>query len=158
MDEVFIVTTGTYSDFCMVAAFTTEEEAEALAKTIQDGGDVVRMELDRDTNDWWQVCVIMHRDGRVMRADSPFKDQHGPVRQSARLQSRFDEEAQETRAHLFHTSPGTDVQGAIKAANEIRTQLATLHIWDRDMSHYMDIIEANQKLVTWMQGQPRERK
>lgn len=158
MDEVFIVTTGTYSDFCMVAAFTTKEQAEALAKSIQDGGDVVRMELDRDTTDWWQVSIIMHRDGRVIQADSPFKSPHGPRTQSARLQPHFDEEAQETRAHLFYTSPGADVQAAIKAANEIRTQLATLHIWDRDMSHYMDIIETNQKLVTWMQGQPRERK
>ena len=46
MEKVYIVTDGDYSDYRIVAVFSTEEKAKEYIQTTGEGDDYVEVEVD----------------------------------------------------------------------------------------------------------------
>ena len=75
MKKIYAVARGSYSDYSVVALFTTEEKAKAFMTAVPDGdyNELETYELDPDVSDriargyrLWHV--LMRRDGTVEKA------------------------------------------------------------------------------------------
>lgn len=112
MTSVFLLTTGSYSDYKVVGVFSTLEKAEAAKLLWSYANDIDEMDLDEEYDcppgmvGWW---VRMHRDGDVNVAErsDPWEDDN--IRE---LPGRW----------CIYYVWATDRAHAIKIANERRTQ------------------------------------
>jgi hypothetical protein len=136
MDKVYVVTEGDYSDYHIVAVFTTEEVAEEYAKkrNEKNGYESARVE-DYEVNEssatmphWF---VRMFRDGTVERVQSEGDDLPTPadswVQQMNMPVKDMVMETPERVAVLAVRCCANDEQHAVKIANEIRVQRIALN-------------------------------
>ena len=139
MANVYLVTTGSYSDYSVLAAFSTREAAEAFEKVVHTSeSGIEEFPLDAPPSEWYGYNVQMCRDGRVRHA-YPF----GPTawsREASEIKERFllENEMQpdgsvarvKTREEwLDHTVYTRDEEQAIKATNELRSRLIAENRW-----------------------------
>ncbi len=145
--SIFLVTSGSYSDFTILAAFSTRQKAEELVHAFQDQTDIIEMKLDPDTADWWTTSVTMSRDGTVLTCQGPYKQQGGPFLFSPRFDFHIQDGAFLT--YLSYDSPSLDPAAAVKAANETRTRLVQLDIWPAQIADNQALLQANMALARW---------
>ena len=123
MTSIWAIESGAYSDYHIVGVFSTRENAELMAKTIGGDKDIVEWELDPSIDQLRQgLCcyyILMFNDGEVqhcyisMPASEPLPK---PQIYTRRLRGQDE-------LMMWVYVWAKDEQGAIKAANEIRTQL-----------------------------------
>ena len=145
--SIFLVTSGAYSDFTILAAFSTPEKAQELAHVIEADADVREIELDPDTVSWWITTITMARDGTLLTSQGPYKQQNGPSIFSPRFDFHIKDGAFIT--FLSYESPTTDPTAALKGANEIRTRLIELNIWPLKIPDNQALLKANMSLGQW---------
>lgn len=126
MSKVFLVSQGDYSDYHIVAAFSTHEKAErhmALmpANDWYSKARLEEMELDTtpDVPVGHKVFeIVMDEDGAVVS-----KSQHEPESLGFHFRDK--------RYGCFRVT-ATDLRHAVKIANEKRTQLLAFNQWGKN--------------------------
>ncbi len=117
MAEVFLVTAGDYSDYAVLAAFSSREQAEAYAAkrgaSSYDGPQVEEFPLDCPEQAWHQTRVDMDRDGVVHNVETTL---------CLQLIDAPGEPYIDHRGLLGVHVRGEDKTRAIKIANEVRGQ------------------------------------
>ena len=120
--NVYIVTSGVYSDYHIVAVFSTQEAAQTYADN--SGGRHARaQEWPLDPSSHWghQTSLTMTRDGEARNCHANW---------AARPQTRHRLSQHHAGAWLLCvTVPTGDKTTAIKVANEIRTGLIAADQW-----------------------------
>ena len=129
--NVYLVTSGEYSDYCVDAAFSTKELAEEFVALPDNGGSYVEeFELDPDVvtrarNGYKLYFVRMERNGDAHtvwpRGVYDFKE----VAKGAKLRQCLNQPA---RMEYFCWAKGEE--DAIKIANEKRAQLISDGVWE----------------------------
>ena len=147
MDNVYLVTQGEYSDYHVVAAFSTHEKAAKVAAAIN--GEVEEEPLDPDLAPRIVTKVVMRRNGEVICAgtymkDDPFSPQYPQIEPEYAKYPRSLAASPWTKTmHLAmdkNNIPGIliyvvntdDKQRAIKRTNEVRTQLIAQFLFPED--------------------------
>ena len=120
MKRIYLVTDGDYSDYSVLAVFSTEEKAEEFLKATGDtdlgtSARVEEMPLDSDEAKHWKRQVRMTRDGEALYVGSMFVSEQSEST-GAELEYQQVEYGQ-----VAVNAKGKE--GAVKAANEIRAQL-----------------------------------
>lgn len=131
--RIFLVTEGDYSDYHVVAAFSTREKAEKFAKKFVNPPEIEEYELDpvpervyKDNMDLWYVQ--MAKDGKVWRS---FKTQpYGEVDDS-HFPDSIEVRGDPDIFFCFNVW-ARDEDHAIKIANEKRTQYLANQMWKND--------------------------
>jgi hypothetical protein len=142
MDQtVYIVTAGEYSDYRIVAAFTTRERAEAyLGEYNCPTGRIQEYELDRawrgPPRDWayWTVCLgrsgepAPHRPGGewvYCQGREDYVDPDDEVSSEPHILRRPLDKPPGIEVHCW----ARDREHAIKIANDIRSRLVATDRW-----------------------------
>lgn len=136
--KIYVVTTGSYSDYSINSMFSTRELAEQYTKGIYEANDVEEYELDefkeqmRDGFCWW--LVIMLKDGSVYRSEPSGWEKPSYVKDGESIHVGFID-----YSFLgFHMVTGVVLEvycksdtkeRAIKITNEIRTRLIAMNEW-----------------------------
>jgi hypothetical protein len=139
MDKVYVVTSGSYSDYGIERIFSTQELAEKYIR--RRYGMCRDAEIEEHSLDHPDGCtrwkITMNRDGsldgesRHGGAESWGSSQYGTEHCLARSWSKTTHEPGEI-VLIVSTSSARDQQHAIKIANEIRTQLIAENKWEGD--------------------------
>lgn len=137
MQTIYVVNAGCYSNYRVVALFSTKEKATAFMAAIPDDyNDIEEFALDSDVADlvtrgYSQWTVLMLRDGtteRVRRHDSI--STYG-INQRPRVWRRSQINGTARAADCLDASVmATDETHAAKIANEYRMQMIATGQWD----------------------------
>ena len=128
MTQVFVVTTGTYSDYRIKGIFTTQELADAYAAKITDYAYVEFWDLDEDNLTHAYTEVQMYRDGDVLRTDTTYREYEMDIGRPY-----FTESFPESNYSVLINMVETDsVERAVKVTNELRTRLLAEELWPGD--------------------------
>ncbi len=127
MKNVYLVSTGNYSDYHIVAAFSKEEKAKKFIEIIDkrkkyesDEYDIEILELDKIGNltargyRWFKVTML--KDGTVKRVINEGFD-------SGEIYSLWD-------GNLHYTVLAKSEKNAVKIVNEKRIMLIALNRWE----------------------------
>ena len=127
-NNVYLVTAGDYSDYHVVAAFSSMELAEAFRARLPRPHDAWIQSYPLDAGHRWGhlVTVLMARDGRVLNTYRTW----GEVGQSNYRLLEF-YKGQERRV-LCVDAQTEDEESAVKTCNETRAQLIAANIWPAD--------------------------
>lgn len=137
MAKVFVVTEGCYSDYSIVAAFSTEAAADKFAALHPDYFMVEEFELDK--SEYVDLtrpnfAVRMEKNGDVVEisvtdpTDEPDRPDNPCFRQSCARGGRFYAEPH-GQYFLFVVVRAKDKQHAIKIVNERRARYIAENIW-----------------------------
>jgi len=140
MKTIYAVNSGCYSDYHVVALFSSKEKAQAFMTAVPDDdyNEIEEFQLDPPTADlirrgYWQWHIRMLRDGTVehaMKADTACSSYtptpyHAIWRRSQTMHPPY------TRPDcLQSTVMAKNEKHAIKIANEHRVQLIATGQWD----------------------------
>lgn len=127
MDKVYLVTTGDYSSYGVVAVYSTQEKAQKLVDLMKDG-DIEEYDLDMETGEYTRWMISMSKDGSICWKTSKDTVFH-PESPSYHLNSVPNSKIKKEKYLLYIVTCKTEEQ-AIKAANEVRTQLIALNKWE----------------------------
>ena len=128
--KVYVVTEGYYSDYKILAVFSTREKAERYIKLCQKYRDLLNsleieeFELDREPEEYVYTFVRMNRDGNVIEVRKTVLDSW--------LASAWNDPANvncDVYGNMYLYVRTDDVKKAIKVANEIRTMLIATGRW-----------------------------
>jgi hypothetical protein len=135
--NVFIVTEGKYSDYEIVAVFSTREKAEEFLSANKYGQIEV---FDIDPEFWappdgmelWSL--VMEKDGRVeyiqTRFNSPFNNSYATKYKLVDAGRRSHKPGSGRVYSLKWEGWAKSEEHAIKAANEVRAQLIANNEWE----------------------------
>lgn len=131
---VYVVTTGSYSDYGIRGMFSTKEKAQAFIEATHHGdvNDIEKYRLDANSEDIqrglspWRV--LMAKDGTVRRAGLASYD----FDSGCEWWCSFPR-SPESVVELSCTCWAKDEQHAIKIANEKRAQIIAMNLW-RDVA------------------------
>lgn len=128
MSSIFLVTSGRYSDYGVVAAFSTKETAEQFAASMNtnkssDYDDDARVEeypLDTPPTEWLVTLVHMSKDGTATQT----------------LPHHFQPDfyvpgfsGYDMRGNLMWVVATRDIERAIKVTNEKRIEILARNEW-----------------------------
>lgn len=150
--KIYLVSQGCYSDYRIIAAFSTEEKAKAYVKHLGDSDDEDILEFDVDSETFQnprglnRFTLQMKRDGSLVygvtdRGSVKEEKPQGPkweplakvwVDENSECYMRFEVEAK-------------DKEHALKIANEKRTELISADIWLHTYKRTIDSIERLKK-------------
>lgn len=134
--QIYIVTKGSYSDYCIVAAFLDEVDADLLASTSSEyrtetytiGFEHEKMNSLR--NGLKPLYVIMGRNGDTESCREGEAEGDSLATTHRIWEQRFGNYPSPSR--LFVACWAKDQHHAIKIANEIRVQLISANEWPED--------------------------
>lgn len=135
MTTVYAVTSGDYSDYGIVAIFSTEEQANyyleesGLDKKDYSSGRVEEYELDVLFHFDSRYCIHMHQDGTVVHSYKygVFDDENWDKAGSAFICSFYRD-----GMRLITEIATDDEQYAIKVTNERRTRIIAENNWQNN--------------------------
>ena len=133
MDKVYIVTTGSYSDYHIEAVFSKKELADEYCKRAGSSYDIEEWQLDEPIPD---VCFLveMSKSGEVFSVEKTIDDTPGIICFfPPGLGQTWDD-------HILWVVKTDDVARAIKVVNEKRFQILALDIWG-DTDKVIEIIK-----------------
>jgi hypothetical protein len=129
-NKVYLVTDGEYSDYHIVAAFSTRKGAAAFRK--KTGGQVEEYTLDApytakelQARGYKTYCFEMKEDGSLRYEP---REEHGTAPASTfQMRRAFDHDAE---VHVLYCLVlAKSVKAAVKIANEKRAQIVALNQW-----------------------------
>lgn len=142
--KLFIVTTGSYSDYRLFGVYDTVEKAEAVKKALGfDANDVYPATLNDGyaelQKEYRTYRVEMGHDGTTLDiGEGTFEE--GVTWKLLRLIKRYDREAQHTNeVYLQWRGFAKDKKHAVKIVNEIRARLIAQNEWHTGDKNYRDV-------------------
>ncbi len=132
--KIYIVTSGSYSDYSIHAVFSDKAVAEEFSKTVAYGADVEDWDLDIPPEKWFLTTVDMLKNGDTIgvhteSSDSPDsreeKFSFWPDRVEWGNPPRGGTGQMVLRVKVFTK----ERERAIRVANEVRAQLIALDRW-----------------------------
>ena len=136
MPEIYLVVNGQYSDYHVICAFSTEEQAEAFAKNTF--GRVQTFPLDVPPQEWWEIEVTMAKDGSLLDYSSP-KVTEFSTHDLPRGFQQFT--TPKVMTYLVNTQ---DLDRAVKVTNEVRTQILAMNLWPSENAGLGNLNDASQ--------------
>jgi len=128
--KVYIVTSGSYSDYQIDGVFSTEERAEAfITATGLYDGRAVRWDVDLDAEKidrglvHYKVDMDIEGNVRHMKKSTPVC----PERAFGRIRGYDHKGSQWLEAYIW----ARNEEHAVKIANERRTRILALNLWKR---------------------------
>ena len=119
MSKVFILTEGSYSDYHILAVFSTKELAEKYTKVNPSAG-IEEYNLDAPIP-LPQTLVVMQQDGTVIYSRLVHDYDIGF--------NSFWENRGTKQLCLYYVVETDSIERAIKVTNEKRTQILALNLW-----------------------------
>ena len=141
MSKVYLVTSGSYSDYSVVGVFSSRENAVEFMSRVGEGdynnwNDVDEMDLDATLpqiraglTPWF---VEMHRDGKTDRIERKELSDYGSTSEGAGIWRRSQAPAFRGQGldDLLHANVfASSAEHAVKIANEYRTQMIANGEW-----------------------------
>ena len=131
MTEVFIVTSGEYSDYSIDAVFSHREMADAYVTARNTHGrswsnpfaNVEVWPLDLPAGKWKLTCVRMNRDGDTLKTWSDTS--HGSYKEAGFV-------CWDVSDNLVWAVATDDEEHAVKVVNEKRTQILASDTWGKE--------------------------
>jgi len=142
--KIWIVTTGEYSDYCVVAICSTKEIAERTKQLTGSNNDVFGMEVDEAINvvpdGFFGWSVDMDRNGNAVNVENYVVTERSQLRA---LPYGINPRHHHLNVHNCYNFivVAKDVQSAVKIANEKRVQIIADNGW----------FEGDQAWSRWMQ-------
>ena len=130
--DIYAVWVGQYSDKSVVGVFSTEAKAQSLVYVMGGDARVQVYDVDPDINLWWTTRVCMDRNGMLLEAVNP-RCVGYPTDSRLLLYQGAARTKYAGTVAMHYESRSSDADAAVKAANEIRTQLIALNLWPADM-------------------------
>ena len=126
MSEVFIVTAGSYSDYRILAVFSSKEGAKAYTEKLshtelpisRGNYEIEEWDIDIPAEHWLKTVICMDKEGNVIEAW--LDDNNGW------MNSGFD-----SYGDLVWGVETEDRNRAIKVVNEVRGQIIALGLWGK---------------------------
>jgi len=118
-NKIYVVTSGSYSDYHIEAVFSTEDLAEQY-KSESGAEDIEEWVLDLSHSEWVVTVVRMTKAGKVLQTWQRYDSQQRS------LCPIFDR-----NSNIVCFSRTRDTKAAIKATNEKRAQAIALDMWDK---------------------------
>jgi len=131
--QVYVVTSGSYSNYGIVGVFDDAELAKLAAKAVPDGNEVEIYDLNPDADKYraglTRFAVWIERNGTIKRASQAF------------CETRFVIGTRQDPEWSMYTSMwAKDEKHAIKIANERRSYLLAENLWpERSDIHHRHI-------------------
>ena len=171
MEQIYLVTTGSYSDYGVIAAFSTLRKAQEFAEHLPDHEaqtlELPVDEFDPGRTELYYTRVLMERDGNLHTEPQTYI--MAPVPHPYTVQPQFDFRSDAWISPdrypfvLRTTSHTKDKKAAVKRANEWRTQLESQDLWPkqpqppRPPAHRLgarELIDANRNLMQLLEDSP----
>lgn len=128
MTKVFLVSTGSYSDYGILAAFSTEEKAEELCKILGSDSHIETYDIDPEVGDYTQYTVFMLKDGSLLNKVYSMKIVFPAV---PRVWFGQDPRSPDGNVLIYIAIAKSEEQ-AIKAANEHRAHAIAMETWGKN--------------------------
>ncbi|MBI1973022.1 hypothetical protein HYS50_03380 [Candidatus Woesearchaeota archaeon] len=129
MTKIYLVSSGSYSDYGILAAFSTEEKAKKLLtileKTSNECG-IEEYDLDPEVGNFTQYFVFMKKDGSLLN-----EIYHTRVYFPEAPRVWFTVNSDYPEGFMNYVAIAKSEQQAIKAANEHRTQAIAMETWGK---------------------------
>ena len=121
-DKIFLVSTGSYSSYRILAAFSTRRRAREYLKVVEPrlfwgGCEIESIPLNRPPDQWTTIQIQMRKDGFVLGTRQDVNDNS-----DAGWYFGKDDD-------LFLSIITDDIEQAIKATNELRTIILANNLW-----------------------------
>ena len=133
MTQVYMVTSGTYSDYRVNGVFSTEEKARAYMEKMETYAARIEIRtLDEDDLIHAYTEVVMNRNGDVWRTGTEHWAYTLPVGKPHFIDGFVDD-----ISLLVNTVETDSVERAVKVTNELRSRILAESLWpdayDRDV-------------------------
>ena len=121
-DKIFLVSTGSYSSYRILAAFSTYRRAREYLKVVKSyllewEGQIESMQINRPPDQWTSILVQMRKDGFVLGTRQGVNDNDDTY-------WHFGKDGNLTLSIITD-----DIEQAIKATNELRTIILANNLW-----------------------------
>lgn len=129
--KIYLVSTGNYSNYGILAAFSTEEKAKELLAILKKDSDecgIEEYELDPEVGDFTQYSVFMKKDGSLLGKTYTAKV-YFPTPSHA--WSTVDSDHPE--GYMNYVVIAKSEEQAIKSANEVRAQAIAMETWGKEV-------------------------
>ena len=135
MNLVFLVEQGSYSDYRILAAFSTKARAEEYAAGVGGDAQVAQYPVDEDFDNWYVTEVRMDRQGEVQSVETKIRDQ-GRVLEFPHFVGNAISGSWQSfqRIEICYESLSRDQTAVIKTANDIRTRILASDLWPEEGS------------------------
>lgn len=128
MTKIYLVSSGSYSDYGILGAFSTEEKAQKLLTILQKQSDgecgIEEYDLDPEVGNFTQYSVFMKKDGSLLAETYSTK-----VFFPEAPKTWFAVNSDYPEGYMNYITIAKSETQAIKAANEHRTQAIAMETW-----------------------------